>query len=98
MPLNEVKRGTVLGVDAEHPLHVERKPLEEVTYTEALHSGLYTPEEVSEVANREAVQNSLMNLKWEPQQWGDRTWEGFVNHLPMRPLKCSPRVIADVAT
>lgn len=100
-PQPPTSRITVLGVDAEHPLIVERKPVEEVTYQEALASFKYTAEEISEIANRENREHLLKYVTMERQEWGGRSWDSLVNHLPPRPLsfaKCSPRVIDGVAT
>lgn len=83
-----VVTGTVLGIDAP-TVDVGRKPLEEVSYNEALLSGRYTSEEIKLIGNRErdAV---FLNALWKQQQWGGRRWEGLVNTLP------TPRVIGDV--
>ena len=83
-----VVTGTVLGIDAP-TVDVGRKPLEEVTYTEALLSGRYNAEEIKQVANREAAQAGMKAL-WKSQQWGERRWDGLVNSLP------TPRVIGDM--
>lgn len=83
-----VVRGTVLGIDAP-TVDVERKPLEEVTYTEALLSGRYSGEEIKLIGNREAAQAG-MNALWKQQQWGARRWDGLVNTLP------TAHVIGDV--
>jgi len=100
-PQPPTSRITVLGVDAEHPLIVERKPVEDVTYAEALASLQYTAEEISEIADRENRAHLLQYVTMERQEWGGRSWDSLVNHLPPRPLsfaKCSPRVIDGVAT
>lgn len=83
-----VVTGTVLGIDAP-TVDVGRKPLEEVTFAEALASGRYNGDELKQIGNREAAQAG-MNALWKQQQWGERRWTGLVNTLP------SPRVIADV--
>lgn len=86
----EVITGRVLGLPGDAPtVDVGRKPLEEVSYSEALTSGRYSAEEIKQVGNREAAQAGMAAL-WKQQQWGDRRWSGLVNALP------SPRVIADV--
>lgn len=100
-PQPPTSRITVLGVDAEHPLIVDRKPVEDVTYAEALASLQYTAEEISEIADRENREHLLQYVTMERQEWGGRSWESLMNHLPPRPLsfaKCSPRVIDGVAT
>jgi hypothetical protein len=84
----EVVRGTVLGLDMP-TVDVERKPVEEVSYTEALVSGRYSGEEIKQIGNREAAQAG-MNALWKAQQWGERRWTGLVNTLP------TPHVIGDV--
>jgi hypothetical protein len=83
-----VVTGTVLGIDAP-TVDVGRKPLEEVSYNEALLSGRYTSEEIKLIGNREAAQAG-MNALWRAQQWGERRWTGLVNTLP------TPHVIGDV--
>lgn len=88
---DEVFTGTIIGLedDATDP---ERKPLDEVTYSEALNSnGKYTPEEISAIGNREAIQIG-MDAHYARQTWGTQSWDSQVMRLP------SARVIAGVAT
>jgi hypothetical protein len=46
----------------------ERKPLDEVNYNDALRSGLYTTEEISQIGDRQAKQAGMDFLRMQEQQ------------------------------
>lgn len=81
-----VVTGTVLGIDAP-TVDVDRKPVEEVGFAEAVHSGRYSADELRAIGDREALAAGLKVMR-ERQTWNGRTWEGFINRLPLAtPIK-----------
>jgi hypothetical protein len=79
-----VVHGTAFGVDLVGEIideTTERESMETVTFAAALVSGKYSPAEMSQIGNREALAAG-MNAVWKRQQYGGRSWESLINRLP----------------